>query len=304
MFPQTLAITSTVTHPECLVGRWESTGGKDDLLLRVAVDLYSRWLSDSTYREQAELYFYRHRQDLIGTVGETVGAIFEQISKGTPLEGVAGVIKITLDKLVSANRDLHGDRLTIAPLQIDQAHDLLEVVNKVTNRPIALVVDQWEKSADFEVEIALFDAILRHLEDWPACHIFIGMIPRVEYIQKLTSLQGRFRDTMQCYDLPLMRIDSKTSIACLEYLRAKVPAANAASNEQLIEMISGYPGIIYRWTSHSNADRMTSVAIMAQVARNAQRESFDELPTLFSIPTSSMMMNRMFGRDLPPAFDC
>jgi hypothetical protein len=42
---------SILTEASCLVGIWESMGQSDDLLSRVAVDLYSRWLSDSTYRQ-------------------------------------------------------------------------------------------------------------------------------------------------------------------------------------------------------------------------------------------------------------
>jgi hypothetical protein len=62
-----------------------SAGG---VLLRVVVDLYTRWLSDSSYWEQAQIVYRQNRGDLVGKAGEAVGDLFEQLSKfGTkPLE--------------------------------------------------------------------------------------------------------------------------------------------------------------------------------------------------------------------------
>jgi hypothetical protein len=169
---------SIVTNARCHVGRWESTGGQDDLLLRVAVDLYTRWLSDSTYWEQVRVYYELKKSDLVGKVGETVGAIFEEVSKNIHLKSVGDLVKSTLDGLASANRDLKSGGLPLAPLQADQARDLLQIVHNVTQSPAVLIVDQWEKSGDFDEELNLFDGFLRHLGEWPPCHIFLGMIPQ------------------------------------------------------------------------------------------------------------------------------
>jgi hypothetical protein len=93
-----------------LIGFVESQGETSDLMLRAVVDLYSRWLSNSNYREQAKVVFAQQRHDFVGRAGEAAGTLFEKLFKlaGGPLEVVGGLVKETFEGLAVANRELQS----------------------------------------------------------------------------------------------------------------------------------------------------------------------------------------------------
>jgi hypothetical protein len=74
-----------------LVGYEESVGQGGDLILRAVANLYTFWLSNATYREQAKSLFLRHKDELISSVGRSVGAIVEPLSKTVGLEALGKV---------------------------------------------------------------------------------------------------------------------------------------------------------------------------------------------------------------------
>src|ERR1035441_2219664 len=115
-------------QPSYLVGFAESLGETADLLLRAVVDLYSRWLSDSSYWQQAQVTYKQQKRDFIGRAGEAVGTLFEKLSKlgAKPLEAVGGLVKETFEALASANRDLLSGGIQLPRLQIEQGRDLLD----------------------------------------------------------------------------------------------------------------------------------------------------------------------------------
>jgi len=164
-------------QPSCLVGFAESLGETADLLLRAVVDLYERWLSDSSYWEQAKVVYQQQKKDFIGRAGEAVGTLFEKLSKlgGKPTEAVGGLVKEAFERLASANRDLLTGGSQLPRLQIEEGRDLLDLVHRITNRPLVLMLDQWEKSQGIELESNVLDSFLRHLDKWPPCHIFVGL---------------------------------------------------------------------------------------------------------------------------------
>jgi hypothetical protein len=202
-----------------------------------------------------------------------------------PLKPVGSLVKTTLDGLASANRQLKTGGTQLAPLQLDQARDLLEIVHKVTNRRLVLVVDQFEKSAEFETEIKLLDNFLRHLEQWPPCHIFLGMIPGGERGEKLKEIQLRFSDAMRIYELPQMHLQAEAATAFLRYLRDSFRATAPASDEELLGMVSGNPGVIYQWAKSSDARQLDSLQAMLEIAHDANNLRFVELaPLLGGLP--------------------
>jgi hypothetical protein len=87
----------TIIRLSYLVGFTESMGETADLLLRAAVDVYSRWLSDSSYWEQAQVVYRQQKRDFVGKAGEAVGTILEKLSKvgPKPLEAVGGLVKVS-----------------------------------------------------------------------------------------------------------------------------------------------------------------------------------------------------------------
>src|SRR5437764_1285519 len=133
--PPAIHFQTLLCQPSYLVGFAESLGETADLLLRTVVDLYSRWLSDSSYWEQAQVAYQQQKRDFIGRAGEAVGRLFEKLSKGgpKPLEVVGGLVKETFEALASANRELLTGGIQLPRLQIEQGRDLLNLVHKITN---------------------------------------------------------------------------------------------------------------------------------------------------------------------------
>ncbi len=90
-----------------LVGYQESVGQGDDLILSAVIDLYTFWLSNATYRDQAKSLFRRHKDELITSVGRAVGTIVEPLSKTVGLEVLGKPIRETLEALVRSVHSLH-----------------------------------------------------------------------------------------------------------------------------------------------------------------------------------------------------
>lgn len=265
-----------------LVGFTESVGETSDLMLRAVVDLYSRWLSDSSYRKQAQIVFAQQKHDLVGRAGEAFGTIFEKLSKlgGDPLEVVGGLVKETFEGLAAANRDLQSGGIQVPHLQIEQARGLLEIVQKVTNRYTILIFDQWEKSLDVQLEGKILDNFLRHVDEWPRSHIFLSLLPEGPPHEVVKKFQRAFPAAVEIYDLPPMHLDGDSGSALLRYVRDRTPAAKGVSDEELLNMISGYPETVSRWTNPENASQMNSVADLRKFADDANYYRFDEFATL------------------------
>jgi hypothetical protein len=159
-----------------LVGYEESVGQGGDLILRAVANLYTFWLSNATYREQAKSLFLRHKDELISSVVRSVGAIVEPLSKTVGLEALGKPIREIFEALASGAADLRTGGLALPKLDYEKTRELVNLVALLSGRPVALFLDAWEKSS--EVEYTTLDGFLGHLDDWPDCHIFVGLWPK------------------------------------------------------------------------------------------------------------------------------
>jgi hypothetical protein len=291
--PSPIDVPHLFAPPTCLVGTFELQAVADDFLLRAVVDLYSRWLSDSTYLQQAQATYQLQKKDLIGKTGEAVGSIFEAISKlVSPLEGVGKLVKGTFEGLAQANRDLLDGKSQLPQLQIDQARELLELVSKITKCQLVLIFDQWEKSREIDKQADILDTFIRHVDEWPSCHIFLGMRPDEKPRAAIRQLQKFFPGIVEEYDLLPMRLDDPASRSdLLRFLRANVEAAAKVSDEDLLNTISGYPGTLAQWTSNYYASKLHTLEDFKKVASDANANRFAEFETL--LPTLSESERRL-----------
>ena len=278
----------SASSSQYLVGFTESLGETSDLLLRAVVDLYTRWLSDSTYWEQAQVSWQQQKKDLVSNVGKAFGTIVEKISKlgSKPVEAVAGLVKETFEGLASANRDLLTGGIQLPRLQIEQARELLALVSRIAaGRQLVLVMDQWEKSPAIELETNILDAFVRHLDEWPLCHIFLGVRSEEKPLRAVEQLR---RDSppgaVEIHDLPPMRLEGSASGDLIQYVRKRVPAAAGFTDQELLEMIAGYPGTVSRWTSPYAAETVRSDELKA-LADDANAYRFGEFKVV--VPTLS-----------------
>jgi hypothetical protein len=273
-----------------LIGFSDPEGSAADQLLRAVVDLYTRWLAQSSYRDQALIWYQQHQSDLIGIVGHAVGTILKDLSAlgGKPLEAVGGLAKDVLDGLASANHDLLSGGMQMLPrLQTDQARDLLDYLFKISSRRIVLILDQWEKSTNLDIEINILDAFLRHLDVWPPCHIFLGVRSSPETDAKLWRQRGGFSkkrqivtDPMYIHQLPPMDLAGSEGTSLLDHIRDKVPFASEVSNQILLRMIAGYPGTVDAWTKTRNASLFDSIQKLREYADAANEYRYQEFDTI------------------------
>ena len=250
-------------------------------------DLYTRWLSHSTWSQQAAVIREQNKKDLVGNVGKVVGRLFEKLSKLGPksMEAVGGLVKEAFDGLAGANRELLTGGIEFPRLQIEQGRALLALVSQITNRPMVLVMDQWEKSPALALEANVLDAFVRHAEEWPPCHIFVGLRPEEVALKAIIDLHEMAPGTVEIYDLPPMHLDDGTICdALVEHIRGRVPGAANVPGKDLIEIVAGYPGVVSRLTDSYNANRVKSGGLkaLADDANNYRYPEFSYLVPILS----------------------
>jgi hypothetical protein len=77
--------------------------------------------------------------------------------------------------------------IALPKLNYEKASELINLVALLSGKPIALFLDAWEQSS--EVEYTTLNAFLRHLEEWPHCHIFVGLVPKGTAWKKIKELR-------------------------------------------------------------------------------------------------------------------
>jgi hypothetical protein len=121
-----------------LVGFVTQTGQTADLLPRAVHDLYIRWLENAGLRQQALAFWKRNRDEFVGRVGESFGALSKAMLSLTAPGGAAigALVEELFKKLGSAARDERtGGMQSLPILQTEDARDLLQIMYQVTGFP-------------------------------------------------------------------------------------------------------------------------------------------------------------------------
>ena len=263
-----------------LIGFTESAGETSDVMLRGVTDLYARWLSISDYRQQAKVAYEKQKDDLIGKAGEAVGSIFKELSKTVGLEAIGGLVNEAFKGLATVNRDLKNGGGDVPRLQIEQAHELVTLLHKITGRHTILVFDQWEKSLNTQLESNVLDSFLRHRNDWPPCHIFLGLRPEGVSYEAVQEFQSAYPTIAEVFDLPAMHLEGASASPLLHFIRERLAIANHIPDDELLNIIAGYPETVNRWTDPSNTAPKTSLADLSRIADDANTYRFREFKKL------------------------
>jgi hypothetical protein len=264
-----------------LVGFAESFGEGSDLWLRAVSDLYQRWLGNATYWEQARTVWDQQKQDWLPAFAKVFGKIIGELPGLAKPAGVA--IQEAIEGLVAANQTLQIGGLKLPTLQYEQARDLVKSVAEVSGRNIVLFFDAWEQSKDPRFEAKTLAAFLSHADDWPDCHVFLALRPDDPAYEVVETL-ARAHPAAQLYLLHEMNLDEPDERhRLLNFLHEQVPATERTSQSTVIDLIGGYPGVIYRWTSEDQASQMTSGLDLRRVADDAQNYRFHELESLLRV---------------------
>lgn len=272
-----------------LVGYHEFKGSETSHLLYVVCDLYARWLAQSDLLEQANSLWRRHKDSLVPRLGQMVGALLERISKSTELcpDGIATMVRSFFDGLVETQRDLVSGGIELAPLPYEQARSLTSLVATISGRNVVLVLDAWEKTPALRSEFLALESFLRGLDTWPATHVYLGVRhPQLASIADDRPLQCardlcRISRSAEMYELAPMELECpKERERLIGFVRDRVETAMGLSDERLLALIAGYPGVLNFWTDETVRSQMRTPADLQQEAKNAQAIRYLDLDYL------------------------
>lgn len=263
-----------------VVGYFECPGGPVDAPLRAVADAYARWLSSASFREQGRSLVERHRGSLIGRVGETVGSLLEKAAKGGLELPVDLGIEKAFRSLAAVDRDLKTGGLQLPPLPYDQARDLVSLLARLSGQDVVLVFDQWEKSEDWRRELALVDTYLRNPDDWPEGHVVAVVRDEPASEELIEKAKRTIRDwpAAEHHRLPSMDLSGNEGERLADLVRNRLPdAAEGVSDERLVALTDGYPGVVDQWTNSATRKRIRTTEDLDATARDAQANRFPEL---------------------------
>lgn len=263
-----------------LVGYFECPGGLTDVPLRAVADAYARWLSTATFKDQGQSLLERHRDSLIGRIGETVGGFLEKAIKGALDVPLSLGIENLFRSLAAADSDLKTGGLRLAALPYREARDLVSLLARLSGQDVVLIFDQWEKSDDWQSEAALLDTYLRHPDDWPGGHVF-GVVRTDPGSSELIGEARRLvRQWPACHEHPLGAMDlaADEGRRMASHVRNILPAPiDGLDDARLVDLTDGYPGVLEQWSAPTTRRRLGTSEDLAATAGDAQANRFPEL---------------------------
>ncbi len=265
-------------EPPLLVGFAESAGQTPDLLLRAVVDLYIRWLADAGYRQQAKMVWEQQSGNVLPGVAKAVAKMIKEA--GQIANPITGIVEDAINGLIATNQTLTTGGIQLPALQYDQARDLVSLTYRISGRRIALILDQWEQSPDPRFEAKTLNAFLHHLDDWPPCHVILALRPDEPAYGEVEKLAKSLPGTAEIYPLQEMKLDLDEGYRLTAFVRRTVPAAVNESDDDLLGLIDGYPGVVYQWTRDYQRAHMQTLIDLQEVADDAQEYRFSDLSEL------------------------
>jgi tetratricopeptide (TPR) repeat protein len=268
-----------------IVGYHESKGAESSHLLYAVSNLYCRWLEESSMREQAMSLWERHKDDLVPQVGKMVGLLFEKLAGKQLHDGVGAVVRAAFDGLAEAQKDLLSGGLQLTPIPYDQALSLMQLVAKITQRRIVLVLDAWEKSPSLNSDFATLESFLKHLDGWPETHIFL-VVKNLEIDSRKLNDEGYQRARDLCrgsaaahlYELSVMnQADEAERKRIVAYVKSKIAVTEAATDDFILNLVDGYPGVIDFWTNDNGSRSVTTLEDLKRLAFDAQALRYIDL---------------------------
>ena len=278
-----------IIEEDYLVGYHESTGAERSHLLHTVSNLYRSWLTDSTMRDQAISLWKHHKAGLVPRIGQMIGKLFEKLDGELLPGGVGAVVSSAFDGLAEAQRGLLSGGIQITPLPYDQALSLTKLVADVSGRRVVLILDAWEKSPSIVTEFATLEAFLKHQDDWPHTHVFLAVrdleldSTRVnDDALRRTHDLCKLNPAAQIIDLKPMDFEgSEESDRLINFLHSTVHATKKITDQDLLQMIDGFPGVLNFWTSGAKRTEMRTAEDLREVANNAHSLRYLEFDYLF-----------------------
>ena len=223
---------------------------------------------------------------MVTRVGQAVGAAFGKVFGAiTGAKGTSEALPGVFNSLHQANRDLRSAGIKLPTLDYEQARDLLWVLDQLTDGQVrvVLILDAFDQGEGVEVEAKTIQSFLRHLDDWPECHMFFATrAPEAGETEAVALKCVKEFDeasiAAEVWPLPVLHLpeDLDESDRLVHYLNDKVPATRDVDRELLMRMIDGYAGVIGRWVDAGQVPRNAEeLGLLAEDAHSFRYRDLD-----------------------------
>ena len=256
-----------------LSGWAESTGEHSDLLLRALSNLYTSWLANASYREQAIALWRTRQRDTTKAIAGFMKEILGIAPMSPP--ALTKIVTGLLEGLVKTNDHLrHG---VVAPrLSYDVAKDLVTLIYDLSKRRLVLVLDNFERSPALEEEQLALTTFLRK-GGWRGAHLLV--LSRDECIKPLRRLASE-SPAASLIELKFLELNEEDSKTLLAETRKSIEVAREVSDEQLLALIDGYPGVIHWWLDRPDHSSLSTLNDLIEAAHDAHANRYRNLGDL------------------------
>ena len=251
-----------------VVGYAESTGDGRDLLLHAVHDACAR-------------AFAAGELNVAHENAGAVSGILAHVSAAVLASALPGELRKTLGIAKRAAGEPEPTGLDPPTPSVDEALSLLESLVSAARRPIALIMDAWEKCSPLAPATTLLRRLLEHHDERTACHVFLGIeldeAPGHEAATCLTELRGS-TIVVDVRRLGAMDLSDPTEHrGFLDYLAFEVPAVRVVGPAIALQLLDGRPGVLHRWLSI----KPETPHDLERLADDARADQYPELRALF-----------------------
>jgi hypothetical protein len=274
---------SQLDSSAAMVGWSESTGERADLLLRAIENLYSRWLADATYRQQIAMLWRRRAGSFLESTASFMKEILDSIPM-TPTMPFSSLIGKALEGLVSANLHLRQSQ-QIPRLSHDVAKELLTIIHELSERRIVLVLDNFERSPSRSEEHLGLVTFLRR-RDIIGTHIILVSRDETEVARQVRHLVSE-SPAAALIRLDRLIFENADRADLLRTVRGAQPAARSLSDDEVLALIDGFPGVLHWWLDQPGRSQLSTAAELIEAARDAHELRYRDLGELILSASSS-----------------
>jgi len=251
-------------------------------ILRAISDCYESALSEKNFKAQLKKIFKQEKGNWIARYGRT---IVNLCLFSNSLKTLAGEVLTDFESI--------NQRLLTADLELerDEYEEVLRVVKLITetdssNRSIILILDAVEVVENIEREFNILDRFIKNTDQWPHCHFIIAYKhpDNSPTANKLTHKWGIQLSTLrppvsEDYELPKMHLENHPEEIkrLINYLHSNIKVTQQLTDDRLLEIIDGYPGVLEFWTSQERHKSIISIKELTSIAVNAKKRLYVEI---------------------------
>ena len=216
-------------------------------------DLYTSWLSEANYLQQARKLWSDHEGKIVDLLGDSAAKLSTVFKAKDPTGTISAAVKTFFSGMVNTNEQLKTGGIELPRLSYEQAQSVLTVVHLLSGKQVILILDALEQSPDVKKESANLHLYLDQLDQWPPCHFLLAVrAPAKNEAETEAYIEAKHfaAESARAELKPLLPMEL-TALAEQDrlflWLHEVVPGTKELDADILIQMLDGFPGILRRW---------------------------------------------------------